>query len=416
MPARLLAWLSPRAHQLQSEVQSLVGATGAWTAPSSLTTFLTFQDLWLWIAYVLLFVFTHHLVESPRRLRSLSLWLFLMGVGFGIFGLGQWFMGVKEAMGPDNLHQGLKATASFGNRNHFAAFQEMLLLVGFGWIASFLHEQHRRAPDRSNQQEAKARAMVLGLGLCVIALSLLFSVSRSGITAAAIGCAIFLLLSRDRASPPATLNSTPTSGAARTQASARTQVLLAIGGFTLALFAWIGVDPVVSRFELVPGELEAEQGRFTVWQDSLPAVRDYWLTGSGLSSFQHIYPNYRTFGGLRFYSWAHNDYLQLAIEVGMPGFVLALAIFIGLIVRAWTIQKSLNSRTMRKLHAGYCAAATAIGLHSFTDFSLHLPANAAVLAVVLGAMTGVSSRTGTGTGAKLRRRRKGTDGAEASRR
>jgi hypothetical protein len=35
-----------------------------------------------------------------------------------------------------------------------------------------------------------------------------------------------------------------------------------------------------------------------------------------------------------------------------------------------------------------------MALHSLTDFSLHLPANLAILAVLLGAVVGMESRDG----------------------
>jgi hypothetical protein len=44
------------------------------------------------------------------------------------------------------------------------------------------------------------------------------------------------------------------------------------------------------------------------------------------------------------------------------------------------------------LHAGYCAAAILLALHSFTDFSLHLPANFALLSVMLGFVLGPIAR------------------------
>jgi hypothetical protein len=46
--------------------------------------------------------------------------------------------------------------------------------------------------------------------------------------------------------------------------------------------------------------------------------------------------------------------------------------------------------SLSQLHAGYCAAALAAALHSFTDFGLHLPANAALFAVVLAAVVGIT--------------------------
>jgi O-antigen ligase len=153
---------------------------------------------------------------------------------------------------------------------------------------------------------------------------------------------------------------------------------------------WIGIDPVVSRFELVPEEWEAEQGRSQVWMDSLEAAGDYWLTGSGLSSFRYVYPGYRSFGGRVFYSWAHNDYLQALIELGVPGFLLILWIMAGVWNGARHVRHRLSGNLpLLHLHAGYCAAAVAVALHSFTDFGLHLAANGALLAVIVGVVLGM---------------------------
>jgi O-antigen ligase len=157
----------------------------------------------------------------------------------------------------------------------------------------------------------------------------------------------------------------------------------------LAVAIWIGIDPVVARFELLPDEWEAESGRYRVWTDSLGAVGDFWLTGSGLSSFRYVYPIYRSFGGQIFYSWAHNDYLQALIELGVPGFACIVWMIVGVFLAASEVRKNLDGDPSSfYLHAGFCAAAIAIGLHSFTDFSLHLAADAALLSVVLGVVVG----------------------------
>ena len=165
------------------------------------------------------------------------------------------------------------------------------------------HEGPRKAADRVEAQEEKAKASMVGLGVALIGLSLVFSLSRSGIGFAAAGGAFFLYLTR------------------RARGT-----FLAVAGGLLAAALWIGIGPVVSRFEVIPDELSGETGRTTVWRDSLGALSDFWLTGSGASSFQYVYPMYRSFGGRRFYSWAHNDYLQLGIELGLPGLALAAAL------------------------------------------------------------------------------------------
>ena len=69
-----------------------------------------------------------------RRAERLSQLLFLAGVGFGLYGLGQWLFGLQELLGREATGVHFRASGSFGNRNHYAAFMEMLLLCGLGWV------------------------------------------------------------------------------------------------------------------------------------------------------------------------------------------------------------------------------------------------------------------------------------------
>jgi O-antigen ligase len=364
LPSAVLAVVSPKALAVRSEAESLLGREVG-LAPWSVTPFLTFQDLLLWLAFVMLFLVTHHTVTSRRGVRRLSVSLFLIGVASGAYGLFQWL----TALGGSEATAAFQASGSFGNRNHYAMFQEMLLLVGLGWLQMRWHESRRHPGERVEAQEAKARASMIGLGVALIGLSLLFSLSRSGIVFATAGGAFFLYLTRRGRG-----------------------TFLAVAGGLLAAGLWIGIGPVVSRFEVIDDELSGESGRTTVWRDSLPALGDFWLTGSGASSFQYVYPMYRSFGGRRFYSWAHNDYLQLGVEQGLPGLALVAAILITLGRRARKVRRDLQEAgsSLAFLHAGYCAAAVAAALHSFTDFGLHLPANSALFAVVLAAATGMA--------------------------
>ena len=58
--------------------------------------------------------------------------------------------------------------------------------------------------------------------------------------------------------------------------------------------------------------------------------------------------------------------------------------------RSWRVRQALEDRpALLHLHAGYLAALVALALHSFTDFGLHLAANAALLSVIVGVSVGL---------------------------
>jgi O-antigen ligase len=81
--------------------------------------------------------------------------------------------------------------------------------------------------------------------------------------------------------------------------------------------------------------------------------------------------------------YAHNDYLQYFSELGLVGFALALvplAMALSTIWRNWRRSRP----DYRWLSLACAASLLAIGLHSFVDFNLYVPANMFLLAYVLG--------------------------------
>lgn len=89
-------------------------------------------------------------------------------------------------------------------------------------------------------------------------------------------------------------------------------------------------------------------GRYEVWTltwDFFWKESNIW-TGTGLGSFQVLGQALQerwyisqgiTEGGFAAFFWVHNDWLQTLLETGIPGFVLALLVFIqGL----WALRRS----------------------------------------------------------------------------
>jgi O-antigen ligase len=396
VPFALLAiWIGLSLVPLDSGWLSSVSPTalalrGEGPAPSSLAPFLTFRSLWMALACSALVFVGAHLASRSERVEQLSLLLFAVGIAFGLYGMIQWLFGLQELFGRGATTAGLRASGSFGNRNHYAAFVEMLLFCGLGWMGSkragiLGTGTGRRHGLLRRMEETGGKLFFLGLGVVITALGLIFSLSRSGITFALTGAAVFVLLR-----PSAHENGPMVEVGVRKRRFRKLQGLVVIALAVVAVAAWIGLDPVVYRFKLLPDEWETERGRTLVWEDSVNAIPDFAVMGSGLSSYRYVFPIYRSFGGTIAYSWAHNDYLQLLIELGVPGFLLLLWVMVSVTYRSWRVRQTLESRpALMHVHAGYLAAVVALALHSFTDFGLHLAANAALLSVILGVSVGV---------------------------
>jgi O-antigen ligase len=371
LPPALLSILSPRAAALRAEAEGLVGSDLA-SAPLSLAPYPSLRGLWIWLAALGLFYASVRTARTREGVLRLGLGLVVLGMASGALGVAGFFSELHAARG--RASEALRATGSFGNPNHYAAFQGMLLVSSVGFLAWLRERSSRTAKGRGRSNEG-GLAAIAGLAILLAALGLLLSLSRSGIASAAGGVLAFAALTRRTSFE---------------RPGKRLGALAALAVAILVVALWIGVEPLVGRFVGVTDEWDREATRIQVWRDSAPAVRDYWLTGSGLSSFRYVGSRYRSFGGRIFYSWAHNDYLQLAIELGLPGLALLGWIGASVVRAARRVRRDFEpERPLLDLHAGLAGAVVAIALHSFTDFSLHLPANLALFAVILGAVVGM---------------------------
>lgn len=114
--------------------------------------------------------------------------------------------------------------------------------------------------------------------------------------------------------------------------------------------------------------------------------------GSGLGTWGYVQPKYGTGNPLVFY--AHNDYAQILVESGVVGGVVMGALLLVLIaafMRAWKAPHA-----ERMLAAGAWASLSAIGLHSFFDWNMHIPANALLTCLAAGIALSTTASFPTG--------------------
>lgn len=190
------------------------------------------------------------------------------------------------------------------NRNHFALFLAIGLLIAPVWGVSAGSRSHVRAP------------IALGLVLLLV-LTILASGSRAGIALGIIAFTLGFTISRRevksalRRYPRWTL---PAVGIG---------ILVLIAIFVLASFA-AGRAASIDRLIVDdPGTDMRSRGLPTV----LTTVRVYFPFGSGLGSFDPIFRMHEPFALLKptYFNHAHNDFLEIVLTAGLPGLLLLIA-------------------------------------------------------------------------------------------
>ena len=122
---------------------------------------------------------------------------------------------------------------------------------------------------------------------------------------------------------------------------------------------------------------------------ALDVVADKPITGAGPGQAVLVWrgPD----GTILLARYAHNEYLQMAADLGLVGLalVIALLVAIGTVVRRGRRQRGLAP----ELWAGAVAGLTALALHSAFDFLWHIPVIPLVGALLVGVTLSQPSET-----------------------
>ena len=290
---------------------------------------------------------------------ALALGLCLIGCAEALYGLTERATG--QALLPFAFlpHDFRQVIGTFGNRNHFADFLNMSFFLGLGLLAS-------RGSLPSPSAERLAQKIIFTLPLAVLFVALVLTISRGGWFCFGIGFMVWLWLLWRHQRP----------GLARVPLAAA--LVLAVGLMFVARMDLTPVQQRIATFEEIyhqPDELTGE-GRVSIWKSTLRMIKDRPVFGTGLGTYRWAFPAYREknlFYGVRF---AHNDYLQMAAEIGVPGLIL-WCIFIYMLLREAmrTIRRhpyAPDSQAVMAITAGLVAVLT----HELIDFGLAVPANA----------------------------------------
>jgi O-antigen ligase len=294
--------------------------------------------------------------------------LLVVGPALAVIGIVQRAEATGRIYGFWQPYYGGLSFGPFINRNHFAGWMVMAIPVTLGhlWdrVDRHLIAVRRGWRDRLLWLLAPAgNRLILGFtGVMVMMVSLLLTMSRSGIVAIVVALTVFVAASPRRA---------------RRFRIVPIALVLVIA---IVSVAWVGVDRIVDRFDQ-PDTIDVGE-RLAIWRDTFTVVRRFLLTGSGFNTYAAAMGVFapRPFAIQRPFE-AHNDYLQLVAEGGLP-LTLAVACAVVLFARDAARQGSSTRSMDRGLRVGAVAGLAGIGVQECAEFSLQIPANAVLFAVL----------------------------------
>lgn len=124
--------------------------------------------------------------------------------------------------------------------------------------------------------------------------------------------------------------------------------------------------------------------RFLIWRGSWAMLQDSPWYGIGLGTYYLAWPPYRHPADSSLGFFAHNDYLQLAIEIGLPGLALLVAALVAVL---WLLLRMLRTQPPAPIRievAAIFCGLLAIAIHSFLDFNFYILPTSIVAGLLLG--------------------------------
>ncbi|MBZ5614065.1 MAG: O-antigen ligase family protein [Acidobacteriia bacterium] len=328
-----------------------------WAAGTTAYRHVTYSHLLLYAAYgMLAFVMTQTLRHSSQ--------FGIMAKGFTVYGAVVALFAVVQGMAPNGkiywmrtLEQGGNIYGPYVNHNHYAGLMEMLTPFPLVLAATRLTSGNRKLA-------------VAGIA-ALMAASIFLSGSRGGMAAFVaqmVVLSVILVRKRD--------------------GSWKQPLMLgAFLAMVIVFLFWMGNNELTRRLASIHSEAREEISggvRLTIDRDCLRMLIKRPLLGWGLGAFPIVYPEFRSFYTTFFVNQAHNDYLQLLVETGLAGFSIA-AWFLVLVFRQAAAK--LRNDDWTENASGALTVAALLGcvgilVHSFVDFNLQIPANAALFYVL----------------------------------
>ncbi len=372
----VIAWFSPESAVI-SGWKPLVMDTGPLTG--SITPYIhpVRESLIRWVVYGLFFLGMVHVLNTRKRIET-AIWVILiLGCFEAVYGIYETYSGSNHIWWFNKIVYREDVTGTYINRNHFAGLMEMGVMLSAGFTAAIVtrkralggqSDRERSVGDWKKRlvamdQVVFKRILILFMGI-IMGVGLILSASRGGIISASLGMltmALLLLFKNEH--------------------RGKSLVLLSLFVGILVYGLSVGMDYTIKRFESFDSTFE---GRSRFARNTIRMADDFSRTGIGIGNLRYAYPRYQAIedAGV-FVDYAHNDWAQFLAEGGVVGAVAMLTgigIYLTGFRRRW---RKRNDVLAVSLGAASISAMVSIGVHSYSDFNLHIPANFLMLMAIM---------------------------------
>ncbi len=367
-PRPLTALLAPRIAEAWRETFSLLGESADSWVPLSLAPAVSRETAVQWLAVAACMAAAGAVGENRRRRRLLAVGLLAAAVFEVAYGADHWFQQRSTIWGLEvpGAHERLRGT--FVNPDHFALFLLLPLAAAFAWVWWSM----RRALRSGTLERRLLHITVPWLVFLMLFVGLAFTGSRGGMVSAlaAILAQALLLAFYYR----------------KWQAGLLGLGAVAVGGLGVLYFGMqqgLGRWMATSAYEITWNtRLKAYGGAWELWRQSP------W-TGTGLGTFRQAFPGVQPPELDQTWIHAHSDLLEMLVTtglVGLPVLGYGLVALCRQLVRAFREGRRSEDRAAA---LAACGALAAVLSHSLVDFALTQPANAFLVAVILGTACGI---------------------------
>ena len=335
----------------------------------------TKHDLRLLLAISTVFVAVVNIYRRRDQIIRLLSAIVLVGAAVGLLAL------LQTIEGGDRTHwfatNVLEGT--FVNHSHFSQFMNLSIGAALGLLLLHLqelfHGSRRLRWSRLIERLAEPRARMVWLLIPMMVVGMatvILSMSRAG--------AISLLLAG---------SFTALVLASKRSLTGRGWIiaLLALGAFVCVLYT--GFDAVYDRLATMRGSEDPYDDRWEMLKDTSVIWSKFPLLGTGLGTYEVVYPMFERPTVRNLASHAENEYAQITGELGILGLLLMLT-FLAMVWPAYARLVREKAESISIVAFGLGLGLLAVMIHSFSDFGQHLPANACLTAITCGLLVGLA--------------------------